>query len=134
MISRPYALTFLALLSACGGSAPSTVTAPPPGPPPMTATVNATPAIAFNPTPVNIAQGGTVTFAFGSVAHNVYFDAAAGAPADIPGNNASANVSRTFMSAGTYVYNCHIHPGMSGTIVVGATTTNDPGMGGGYYP
>jgi plastocyanin len=99
----------------------------------MTATVNATPAIAFNPTPVNIAQGGTVTFAFGSVAHNVYFDAAAGAPADIPGSNASANISRTFMTPGTYVYNCHIHPGMTGTIVVGATTS-DPGTGGGYYP
>jgi plastocyanin len=134
MISRPYALTFLAFLSACGGSAAGTVTAPPPGPPPMTATVNATPAIAFNPTPVTIAPGGTVSFAFGSVAHNVYFDAVAGAPADIPGNNSGASVSRTFMSAGTYVYNCHIHPGMTGTIVVGSTTTNDPGNGGGYYP
>ena len=134
MISRPYALTFLALVSACGGSAGGTVTAPPPGPPAMTATVNATPAIAFNPSPVRIAPGGTITFAFGSVAHNVYFDAVAGAPADIPGNNASASVSRTFMSAGTYVYNCHIHPGMSGTIVVGTTATNDTTSGGGYYP
>jgi plastocyanin len=132
MISRPYALTFLALLSACGGSAAGTVTAPPP--PAMTATVNATPAITFNPSPVTIAQGGTITFDFGSVAHNVYFDAVAGAPADIPGSNAGASVSRTFMSAGTYIYNCHIHPGMSGTIVVGTTTTNDPTAGGGYYP
>jgi plastocyanin len=134
MISRPYALTFLALLSACGGSAASTMTAPPPGQGTMTATVNATPAIAFNPSPVRIVQGGTITFAFGSVAHNVYFDAVAGAPADIPGDNASSSVSRTFTSAGAYVYNCHIHPGMSGTIVVGTTATSDTTTGGGYYP
>jgi len=134
MISRPYAFTFVALLSACAGSAAGTVTAPPPGQLGTTATVNATPAIAFNPSPARIAQGGTITFAFGSVAHNVYFDAVAGAPADIPGNNASASVSRTFMSAGTYVYNCHIHPGMSGTIVVGTTATSDTTTGGGYYP
>jgi len=100
----------------------------------MTATVNATPSIAFNPSPVKIVPGGTITFAFGSVAHNVYFDPIAGAPADIPGNNAGTSVSRTFASAGTYVYNCHIHPGMTGTIVVGTTATSDTTMGGGYYP
>ena len=131
MISRPYALTLLALLSACGGGA-GTTTAPQPGPPAMTATVNATPDIAFNPSPVKIVPGGTITFAFGSVAHNVYFDAVAGAPADIPGNNASTSVSRTFASPGTYVYNCHIHPGMTGTIVVGTTATSDTATGAGY--
>lgn len=134
MISRPYAWTFLALLSACGGGAAGTTTAPPPGPPAMTATVNATPNIAFNPSPVNIAPGGTITFAFGSVAHNVYFDAVAGAPADIPGNNASVSVTRTFASPGTYSYSCHIHPGMKGSVVVGATTTSDTTTGGGYLP
>jgi plastocyanin len=132
MISRQYALTFLAVLSACGGGGAGTVTAPQPGPPAMTATVNATPDIAFNPSPVKIVPGGTITFAFGSVAHNVYFNAVAGAPADIPGNNAGTSVSRTFASAGTYVYNCHIHPGMTGTIVVGTTATSDTATGGGY--
>ncbi len=131
MISRPYALTFLALLSACGGGSTTELT---PGPPAMTATVNATPNIAFNPSPVKIVPGGTITFAFGSVAHNVYFDAAAGAPADIPGNNASTSVSRTFASPGTYGYSCHIHPGMRGTIVVGTTATSDTTTGSGYYP
>jgi plastocyanin len=134
MTSPLYALTFLALLSACGGGAAGTVMPPPPGPPAMTATVNATPSIAFNPSPVKIVPGGTITFSFGSVAHNVYFDAVAGAPADIPGNNASTSVSRTFTSAGTYGYSCHIHPGMRGTIVVGTTTTSDTATGGGYYP
>ena len=98
----------------------------------MMATVNATPAIAFSPSQVKIAPGGTITFAFGSVAHNVYFDPVAGAPADIPGNNASTSVSLTFSSPGTYGYACHIHPGMRGTIVVGATTTSDSTTGGGY--
>ena len=131
-MTSAYALTFLALLLACGGGGAGTTTAPPPGPPPMTATVNATPNIAFNPSPVKIVPGGTITFAFGSVAHNVYFNAVAGAPADIPGNNAGTSVSRTFASAGTYVYNCHIHPGMTGTIVVGTTATSDTTTGGGY--
>ena len=134
MISRRYAWTFLALLSACGGGAAGTTTGPPAGPPPMTATVNATPSIAFNPSSVKIASGGTITFDFGSVAHNVYFDAVSGAPADIPGNNASSSITRTFASPGTYGYSCHIHPGMRGVIVVGATTTSDTTMGGGYYP
>ena len=98
----------------------------------MTATVNATPAIAFNPSPAKIDPGGTITFAFGSVAHNVYFDAVAGAPADIPGNNAGTSVSRTFTSAGTYGYSCHIHPGMRGLIVVGTATTSDTANTGGY--
>jgi len=130
-MTSAYALTFLALLSACGGGGTGGTTAPP-EPPAMTATVNATPSISFNPSPVKIVPGGTITFAFGSVAHNVYFDAVAGAPDDIPGNNASTSVSRTFTSAGTYGYGCHIHPGMRGTIVVGTTTTSDTTMTGGY--
>ena len=133
MIYRPYAWTFLALLSACGGGAAGTTSGPPTGGPPMTGTVNATPDIAFNPSPIRIDSGGTITFAFGSVAHNVYFDAVAGAPADIPGNNASTSVSRTFATPGTYGYSCHIHPGMRGSIVVGAATSDGTG-GGGYYP
>jgi plastocyanin len=132
MISRPYAWTFLALLTACGGGGAGTTTEAPLGPPATTATVNATPDIAFNPSPVKIVPGGTITFAFGAVAHNVYFDAVAGAPADIAGNNASTSVSRTFTSPGTYGYSCHIHPGMRGSIVVGTTATSDTTTGSGY--
>jgi plastocyanin len=121
-MSRTYGLTTLGFLAGCAGaygtSAPVVS-----GLPATAATVNATPDINFSPTPASIVPGGTITFAFGTIAHNVYFDSIAGAPADIPGNNAGTSVSRTFETAGTYTYNCHIHPGMNGTIVVGAMRT-----------
>ena len=113
---RTTSLICLALLAACGGAATEAVTST--SAPPTSGTVNATPNITFNPSPLNIVAGGTATFAFGSVPHNVFFDAAPGAPADIPGVNSNASTARTFTTAGTYVYNCHIHPGMKGTIVV----------------
>jgi len=82
---------------------------------------------------VSLAVGGTVTFAFGTVGHNVYFDnATAGAPSDITGVNANVSVSRSFPSAGTFEYTCHIHPGMKGTVVVGAASTPIGGGSSGY--
>jgi plastocyanin len=90
----------------------------PTSPPPAGTTVAATPGLAFTPPSLTISAGQTVTFAFGSVGHNVFFDQVTGAPANIEGVNANVNVDRTFSTAGTFVYNCHIHPGMSGTIVV----------------
>lgn len=81
-------------------------------------TVSATPGLAFTPGTLTVNAGDVVTFAFGSVAHNVFFDARNGVPADIPGNNASLSAERTFTTPGTYHYTCHIHPGMAGTVVV----------------
>ena len=121
-------LICLSLLGACGGGTYSTA---PASPPPSPSTVNANPNISFAPSPLNIVAGGTVTFAFGSVPHNVFFDAIPGAPADIPGTNANTSVIRTFPMAGTYVYNCHIHPGMKGTIIVSQVDTEaDSGYSG----
>ncbi len=103
-----------ALLAACGGSSDPT-TAPPSSSSP---TVQATPALQFTPNSVTIPVGGSVTFAFGSVAHDVFFDnAPQGAPSNIT-DRSNASVTLTFASAGTYVYNCHIHPGMQGTVIV----------------
>jgi len=65
-----------------------------------------------------VTVGQTVTFAFGSLAHNVFFAAQAGAPADIDGLNANTSVQRQFNTQGTYNYTCHIHPQMHGTVVV----------------
>lgn len=103
--------------------------------PPLNVTVHATPSINFNPTPVDVRVGGTVTFAFEGTAHSVKFRPAAGAPADIPGNNANVSVQRTFAQEGTYDYDCTIHPGMTGQIVVRTSGSSDPGTGGpGGYP
>jgi plastocyanin len=110
-------LAVIAAMSACGSSSAPMQTGG--GNPGADATVDATPAIAFTPSNVTVTVGETVKFAFGSVAHNVYFDASpTGAPANITGVNANTSANRTFNALGTFGYECHIHPGMRGTITV----------------
>jgi len=120
MIARALLASVSALaLAACGGSSSPSTDPTPSGPPAASATVQATPAIQFTPNTVTIAVGGTVTVAFGSVPHNVYFDnAPAGAPANITDPSSDKSATLTFNQAGTFVYNCHLHPGMHGTVIV----------------
>lgn len=106
-----------ATLGACGGANGYGTTAPP-GPPGDGKTVAATTSLTFTPNSLAVNVGDIVTFAFGTVAHNVFFDAQANSPADIAGVNANQSVQRTFTAPGTYKYTCHIHPGMQGQVVV----------------
>jgi plastocyanin len=70
----------------------------------------------FSPSPDSVAAGTAVTYSFGSVTHNVHFDAVTNAPDSVPAS-ANTNVQRTFTTAGTYTYHCLIH-NISGVVVV----------------
>ncbi len=96
------------------GSAALTVTTPISG---VTAVaVEATNANVFTPASTTIAEGGVVTFSFGSIGHNVLFQSA-GAPTNVPVVS-SSSVARTFPAAGSFPYVCSLHSGMSGTVNV----------------
>jgi plastocyanin len=113
------AVTCLAANACGGGGGYGSPTATPPTPtPPVADHVDATASLAFTPTTLTTQAGHAVTFAFGSVGHNIFFDVATGAPANIPGVNSNTSVSRTFDTPGTFTYSCHIHPFMQGRVVV----------------
>jgi plastocyanin len=82
---------------------------------PAAAAVTA-PAVTFNPNLVHISSGGTVTWTFGPVPHNVTFSGS-GAPENVA-TMSDASVSRTFSTSGTFSYQCTVHAGMSGSVVV----------------
>ena len=72
---------------------------------------------AFTPADVDILSGGTVTFAWHGVTHNVTWQTT---PASVPNitDRSTGSVPVTLNQAGTYSYHCTIHPGMDGTITV----------------
>lgn len=71
----------------------------------------------FTPPNVAVARGGTVTWTFGALVHNVEFQGGTGAPANV-GNTSNATASRTFAAAGTFAYLCSLHGGMNGSVFV----------------
>lgn len=75
------------------------------------------PGFSFSPFTTTIGVGGTVVFDFPSEPHNVVFEAAQGAPADIQ-QTRNRQVPRTFPRAGEFPYDCTLHPGMSGLVSV----------------
>jgi plastocyanin len=76
-----------------------------------------TPGNVFSPFSTVIPVGGTVRFNISGDQHNVIFGAVSGAPANV---NVVQNVivARTFTTRGTFPYDCTVHPGMSGQVVV----------------
>ncbi len=80
--------------------------------------VDATPERTFTPAALTVHPGDTVAFAFGCLPHIVFFGAHAGAPADIAGQNVNTTIKRVFNIPGTYTYECHVHPGMTGSVTV----------------
>ena len=74
--------------------------------------------LSYTPNTADIAVGATVLFHFPATAHNVFFNAATGAPTDIPGEVSNQNVARVFTTKGTFGYHCTLHPEMIATIIV----------------
>ena len=88
------------------------------GTPPLTASVAAgVAANTFTPQTVVIARTGSVTWSFGAVEHNVTFGSTSGAPTNIL-NVANTTVTKTFNTAGNFSYDCTIHAGMTGVVLV----------------
>lgn len=81
------------------------------------AVVTMPPGDVFTPFQVSIPVGGSVRWEFPQRAHNVIFERKTGAPQDIQ-VTANTAVSRTFGTAGTFPYDCTLHPGMAGEVVV----------------
>jgi plastocyanin len=76
------------------------------------------PGLLFNPGQAVVKVGGTVRYIFPATDHNVIWNPRLpGSPTDILVTT-NATVSRTFTAVGVYPYDCTIHPGMSGRIIV----------------
>ena len=79
-------------------------------------TVQASEQKTFTPGIATIQTGGTIQFVFVGIAHTVSF-LTAGSPASIP-SSSGTTLARTFTSAGTFNYECQIHSGMTGIVIV----------------
>jgi plastocyanin len=102
----------LAVVTACGGRSAASSPAVPP--PPNAAAIVVMRNIAFVPQTVTIHVGQTVAWEFddGTTAHNVTF------PGFASPDRTSGYYSHTFTTPGTFPYQCTIHRGMDGTVIV----------------
>jgi plastocyanin len=71
----------------------------------------------FTPDQVDISSGGIVTFNWAAGPHNVTWGST---PASVPnsGDKSTGSFQVTFPQAGTYNYECTVHPGMKGSVTV----------------
>ena len=104
----------MAAVVACGGA---DAVAPPDTSTGGSATaVVSTPGNTFSPPFTTILVGKSVRWEIRGAAHNVIFSTP-GAPANI-NIITNADATRTFNTRGTFPYDCTVHPGMSGEIIV----------------
>ncbi|MFN8574632.1 MAG: Ig-like domain-containing protein [Gemmatimonadaceae bacterium] len=75
------------------------------------------PGFSFAPFTVTIKRTESVFFDFPALPHNVIFGQKTGAPDDIQ-QQSNVTVTRQFNTVGTFAYDCTIHPGMKGEVVV----------------
>ena len=112
------ALLFLA--SGCGSSysTPTTPTTPSSGgggtPVAIVRGAENLTTTAYNPSPVTVAVGGSVTWTNSdTVTHT-----STGSTWNSGGIAPGANYTMTCPTAGTFTYHCTLHPGMTGTVTV----------------
>ena len=74
-------------------------------------------AASFDPDAVDISAGGSVRWTnnSGGTQHNVTFATIA---TNNIANHTTGSSTRTFANAGNYAYQCTLHPGMTGTVIV----------------
>jgi plastocyanin len=82
---------------------------------PSSVTVTA-PGLTFTPANVDIAAGGSVTWSFAALPHDVAFSGF-GAPENVPVLS-DGTATRTFPNSGVYPYVCTLHAGMVGSVIV----------------
>lgn len=110
--------TITASLTRDGVTATSTATITVTGTLPVAATVAAGASDqTFAPATIVVKRNADVTFTFGALQHNVTFRTATGAPTSIP-NSTSTSITRTFATAGDFNYDCTLHAGMTGMVMV----------------
>ena len=75
------------------------------------------PGNSFIPFEVTIKVGEQVFFEFPQAMHNVIFENKTGAPQDIQ-QTRNVTIARTFPVSGQFLYDCTLHPGMTGAVRV----------------
>jgi plastocyanin len=124
-VRLPALVAAVLIAAACGGGGDATsptngnpggTTGGNPPPTPVPQNTVAVSDNQFTPANIQVAIGTTVTWTWASDArdHNVTF----GDGTTSGNRSAGATYSKTFPTAGTFTYNCTLHGGMNGSVLV----------------